>query len=187
MGQVEPENLKAVFSKLPSTEGLPSEEDIKNGYELYQANVYCPSAMVINLFRFVDHLLSNESTRTIIQTFVNLFQSGAITDKTSFTLAKQFYFVLASTLDLQYGNVLLATSTNAQLKAVIRKNWPFFTNSTGLVERCLQESHCDGIQDVFQKLGIHSVFLLPYIYISCIFFYCRCLERAVPPPSSPDP
>ena len=175
MGQVKPGNQKEAFSKLASyektnkTEGPPSEEDIRTGYELFQAVVYCPT-MVIKLFRFIDQLLSSESERTIILTFVNIFQSGAITDKTSFTLAKQFYNKLASTLNLKYGNVLLASSTNAQLKALIRKDWPFFSNNTNLVERCLQESHCDGIQDVFQKLGIHSVFLLPYIYISCIFF-----------------
>ena len=136
------------------SEGLPSEEDIKAGYELFHAVVYCPAEMVSKLFRFVDHLLSNESTRTIIQTIMNLFQSGVITDETSFTLAKQFYHVLASTLNLQYGNVLLATSTKAQLQDVIRNDWPFFANNTHLVEECLQESHCDGIRDNFQILGI---------------------------------
>ena len=143
------------------TDRPPSEEDIRNGYDLFQAVIYCPT-MSIKLFRFVDQLLSSESSRTIIHTVVGLFQSGVLTEETSFTLAKQFYNKLASTLNLKYGNVLLASSTNAQLKALIRKDWPFFSNNTNLVERCLQESHCDGIQDIFQKLGIHSV----TIYIS---------------------
>ena len=157
MGQVKPQKQTEVFSKLVSDvhiheiEGPPSIKDIEIGYKLFHAIVYCPIPLV-KLFRFVDQLLSIESTRTIVQTFVNLFQSGAITDKTSFTLAKQFYFVLAS--NLQYGNVLLATSKNAQLQAVIRNDWPFFSNNTHLVGKCLQESNCDGIQDIFQKLGI---------------------------------
>ena len=161
MGNIKPQKQIKAFSKLTSNlnthkiERPPSEKDIRIGYELIQAVVYCPT-MLIKIFRFVDQLLSSESSRTIIQSFVNLFQSGAITDQTSFTLAKQFYYVLASRLNLQYGNVLLATSTKAQLQAVIRNDWPFFANNTDLIEKCLQESHCDEIQGIFQKLGIVS-------------------------------
>ena len=156
MGQVKPQNQIEAFSKLASyespnkTEGQPSDEDIKTGYELFQAIVYCPK-MLIKFFRFVDQLLSVESSRTIIHTFVSLFQSGAITDKTSLTLAKQFYHVLASTLNLQYGNVLLA---NKHLQTVIRNDWPFFANNTELVEKCLHESKCEGTQGIIQKLGM---------------------------------
>ena len=160
-GQVKPENQNEAFSELASnvnTGGTKRptflDEDIQTGYELFQVIVHCPT-MSIKLFRFVDQLLSNESSRTIIQTFVNLFQSGVITDETSFILAKQFYNILASTLNLQYGNVLLATSTNEHLQDVIRNDWPFFGNNTDLVKRCLQESsHCHAIQDIFQNLGI---------------------------------
>ena len=156
--KVLPNNQKGAFLKLVTlntnpTDGPPSDEDIKIGIELFQTVVYCPT-MVMKLFRFVDQLLSRESSKTIIHTLVNLFQSGAITDKTSFTLAKQFYFVLASTLNLQYGNVLLTTSTNAQLQAAIRNDFPFFANDSELVEECLHESHCDGVQDLLQRLGI---------------------------------
>ena len=108
----------------------------------------------MKLFRFVDQLLSTESSRTIIHTFVNLFWSGALKDFTSFSLAKEFYFVLASTLQLQYGNVLLATSTRGQLQAVIDNDWPFFTDNTGLLKACLKDLKCDATQEIFQKLGI---------------------------------
>ena len=109
--------------------------------------------MVFKLYTFIDQLLSNETSRTIIQTIVNLFQSGAITDKTSLTLAKQFYNVLASTLDLQYGNILLATSTNAQLQAVKKNEWPFFANHTHLVDKCLTDSDCGGLQEIYRHLS----------------------------------
>ena len=134
------------------TGGHPSDEDIKTGYELFQATLFCPT-MVIKLFRFVDQLLSNERARTIIQTFVNLFKSGAITERTSLTLAKQFYFILSSTLNLRYGDMLLASLTRAQLHNVMRNDWPFFANNTDLVEKCLYETKCDRLQDIFQKLG----------------------------------
>ena len=156
LGQVKPQNQEAVISKLFSfssfVKGIPSDEDIKTGYELFQTIVFCP-AMTIKLFKFTDQMLSNESARTIIQTSVNLFRSRAIPDVTSLTLAKQFYLVLASTLNLQYGNVLLAAASNQHLQAVIRNGWPFFGNTTDLVTKLLQGSKCDECQDIFQKLG----------------------------------
>ena len=160
MERVKPMKQKDAFSKLVSyadmdkVDGTPSDEDIKIGYELVPAVVYCPAAMVIKHFRFTDQLLSSESSRTIIKTFVNLFQSGAITDETSFTLAKQFYVEVASTLDLQYGNVLLATSSKAQLQAAIRNDQPFFVNNSDQLEKCLKESQCDELQNKLQTLGI---------------------------------
>ena len=149
MEQVKTEKQTEAFSKLFSyentneTEGLPTDEDIKLGYNIFHAIVYCPTT-IIKLLRFVDEMLSSESTRTIIQTFVNLFQSGLLKDSTSYTLATQFYSVFAKTLNLQHGNVLVGTSTKSQLQAVIENNWPFFPYT----------SSPDEIQDIFQKLGI---------------------------------
>ena len=158
--QVLPQNQKKAFSRLLSTANMNNdggnltEEDAKTGYGLFQAIVYCPT-MVIKLFRFVHHLLSTESQRTIIQTFVNLFQSGALTDKTSFTLAKQLYFEVVSALNLQFGDVLLPVSTKAELQAILRNDWPFLVNNTGPVEKCLQDSQCDIFQNIFNKYGMH--------------------------------
>ena len=101
----------------------------------------------------IDQLLSVETSRTIIQTTVNLFHFGAITDESILTMVRQFYNVLASTLDLQYGKILLATSKTAQLQAAIKKDWPFFSNYTDLVKQCLQESNCDSIQKIYQNIG----------------------------------
>ena len=127
------------------------DEDIRTGHDLYHAVVFCSPRRVF--YTFIDQLLSVETTRTIIHTTVNLFQSGAITDEKSFTLTSQFYHVLASTLDLHYGNVLLSTSTSAQLNAGIRKKLPFFVNYTDQVEKCLLGSNCDTLQDIYENLG----------------------------------
>ena len=159
MGQVLPKNHKRAFSKLVTlnsnpADGAPSDEDIKTGYELFQIIFFCPT-MIMKLFRFYDHLISSESSRTIIQTFVNIFKSGAITDEASFTLAKQLYFILASTLNLQYGNVLLATSTNAHLQAMVKNDWPFFANRTDLVGKCIDAN------GVLRELSLHPIHLTP--------------------------
>ena len=134
------------------------DEDVRTGHDLYHAVVFCPRAMVLKLYTFIDQLLSVETTKTVIHSTVNLFQSGAVTDEISFTLARHFYHILASTLDLHYGNILLATSSNAQLQAAIRKKLPFFVNYTDEVEKCLIGSNCDTIQYIYETLGKLNLF-----------------------------
>ena len=131
----------------------PSEKDIETGHELFHAVVFCPS-MIFKMFTFVDQLLSGESSRTIIQAIVHLLQCSAILDRTSFTLAKRFYRVLASTLDLQYGNILLSASSKAHRKTAISQGLPFFLNHTDRVDKCLQGSNCDTVQDIIQNTGM---------------------------------
>ena len=165
MGQVKAEYYGDVFfpfvpSENSSESGDISEQqisehsdmDIETGYELFHAVMFC-HGMVFKLYTFIDDLLSNETSRTILQTTFNIFQSGAITDEKSFTLAKQFYHVLVSTLNLQYGNILLATSTAAQLQNALDSDLPFFTNNTDMVKTCILDSECDRLQDIIGDLG----------------------------------
>ena len=107
----------------------------------------------MKLYNFVDQLFSSESKRTIIQSYANLFHSGVLKGTTSTTLAKEFYLDLAATLNLQYGNILLATSTNYQLQALRDIDVPFFTNNTDLVITCNLDSQCDRLQDIIKNLG----------------------------------
>ena len=157
-GQVRADYQKYAFSELASKaktiriSGEPLSEDYEVGYGIFHAMVFCP-AMVFKMYNFIDHLLSNETSRTIIQTIVHLIQSGVSTDAATLTSLKQFYPILASTLNLQYGNTLLAISTMAQLRTAKNNNWPFFINNTELVEKCLQGVNCDIVQDVSQNLG----------------------------------
>ena len=158
-GQVALLHLDDVFSTFvlnsetgKEMDGSVTKEDVETGFELFQAIVFCPSD-VLKLFRFVDQLLSTESQRTIIQSLVNLFQSGVMKDRTSFLKAKEFYLVLASNLQLQYGNVLLAALTKSQLQTVIDNDWPFFTDYTQLVKECLANSGCNNISEFPRKQG----------------------------------
>ena len=109
--------------------------------------------MIFKIYTIIDQLLSVETSRTITRTIINLFQSGAVTDGITFILTRQFYQVLVNTLDLQYENILLAASTAEQMQAVIWNKWPFFTNYTNVVEKCLRESNCDTLQEVYQDHG----------------------------------
>ena len=149
------------------------------GFELYHMIVYCPE-MNMKLNTFVNQLLSSESKRTIIQSYTNLFHSGILKGTASMTSAKAFYMDLAETLNLQYGNILLATSTKSQLQAMIDNDWPFFTNNTDLVKTCILDSECDLLQDIIRDLG-QPFFLYSFLrnisYVNNHFdqiFCCRC-------------
>ena len=117
------------------------------------------------MYTFIDQLLSNGTSRTIIHTIANLLQSSSIEDRKSFTSAKQFYRFLATTFDLQYGKILLATSSNAQREIILRKGLPFFLNHVDHVERCFQGSDCDAVQDIIQNIGL-LCFLIDSLFFS---------------------
>ena len=159
------DNLGEAFTKLvspaPKADNLGSEEDVMTGFEIFNAIMYCP-VKDIKLYLFVNQLLSNESSRSIIQTFVNIFRLGVIKDGRRKNLAKDFYKILATTLKLEYGNILLSTSTKSDVQAVIDNDWPFFTNSTDLVKYCLLSSNCEKIQQIIHGLGL---------YFCCFSFY----------------
>ena len=166
MGQIKENEQSHIFSKIISNvkrgkvSGETSDKDILFGYDLFNAVMFCPPAIVSKTYNMFDQLLSVETSRTIIQTIISLFQSKVIKDDITFNLIRQFYLVLAKTLDLQYGNILLATSTTAQMKTVIWNKWPFFSNNTDLVKRCLQKSNCD----TYQNLGnINFPFLSKFL------------------------
>ena len=159
LNQVTANFQNEVFSRImmdlsiDTTKGSPSDEDIITGYKLFLTISYRPDVM-FKLWRFVNQMISSESSRTVIHTFTNLFRSGTIRDKTSFNLAKMFYYKLESTLSLEYGNILLATMTNAQKEAMIRNEWPFLKRNEEIFKNCILESNCDRVQDVFKELGM---------------------------------
>ena len=140
------------LAEMGNLDGPPSYKDIKAGFELYHAIVYCPE-MDMKLYEFVNQFLFSESIRSIIQSYVSLFHSGVLKGTTSITLAKAFYLDLAAILDLKYGNILLATLTKSQLQSVIDNDWPFFINYTDLVNTCIWDSKCDRLQDIISHLG----------------------------------
>ena len=141
-----------------------TNKDAMTGFQLYHAIVYCPE-MDIKLYSFVDQLLSSESKRTLIQSSANLFHSEVLKNQLSdryHRFAKLFYMDLATTLNLQYGNILLTTSTNSQLQDLIDIDAPFLTNSTDEVKTCILDSKCDILQDFIGDQGITLHIILTF-------------------------
>ena len=180
--QIKSDKLHETFPKLVSIvevenqEEAATERNILTGFELYHLILFCPE-MDMKLYNFVDQLFSSESKRTIIQSYANLFHSGVLKGTTSTTLAKEFYLDLAATLNLQYGNILLATSTNYQLQALRDIDVPFFTNNTDLVITCNLDSQCDRLQDIIKNLGEKlslPCLNLPYQLLQVSTMHQRC-------------
>ena len=99
--QIKPEVLNETFPKLVD---LVDKKDLKEpvtdedktiGFEIFHAIVFCPSSLSMDfkLYQFVDSLLSNESQRTIIQSYVNLFRSGMVKEVGRMASMKKFYDV----------------------------------------------------------------------------------------------
>ena len=153
--QVQSEHINELFAQLlPIADNstldraATTNEDLRMGFELYHSIVFCPT----KLYLYVDRLLSYETSRTIIHSYVNLFHSKIIKDKATIRLMNKFYDILAATMDLEYGNISMATLTKAQLRAAVDNEWPFFANNTKLVKNCLEFSECDIIQNVIQGM-----------------------------------
>ena len=93
---------------------------------LFSAIVYCSEPVA--LAQFLHSLLSTQSPRTIIRATVNTIQSGDIKNRESRKLINQFYLGLDSKFDFHLGKILLATASPSQIKTMIAKEQPFFTN-----------------------------------------------------------
>ena len=155
MDQIQPEHINELFTQLLPTadkstfeRAATTDEDLRRGFELYHSIVFCPT----KLYLYIDRLLSYESSRTIIHSYIHLFHSKITKDKATIRLMNKFYDVLAATMELEYGNILMATSTKAQLRTVIHNEWPFFANNTEPVKNCLEYIECDIIQNVIQGM-----------------------------------
>ena len=87
--QTDPSLLDEAFPKLlTSSNGdlleCATHEDMKTGLDIIHAIVYCP-VMDIKLYNFVNQFL-DESSRTIILSFVNYFQTNIKLETTMYNL-----------------------------------------------------------------------------------------------------
>ena len=51
-------------------------------------------------------------------------------------------------------------SSKDDLRNMLHKEWPFFTDYDHLVRRCLDNNSCGGVQDIIQSLGKYDDILL---------------------------
>ena len=97
----------------------------------------------------------------LIQATVNTVQETDFKERENKKRMNQFYLVLEKSLNLQYGKILLATSSPSQLEDLIAKDVPYFSVYTSQVKDCLHEDSCQGVENLVTSLGNN----LPLVWI----------------------
>ena len=139
------------------------EEDIKTGFMIFSALVYCSESVVLS--QFLHSLLSTQSPRTIIQATVNTIEFNVLHENRNRMKMNRFYVALDHIFHFQLGKILLATASPSELQAMIAKDWPYFTHYSQEIDECLNGASCQGIMNLVQNLGniiYFFVHTLPY-------------------------
>ena len=134
-----------------TTGGVANDEDVLTGFMLFSTMIYCSESVALS--QFLHSLLSTQSPRTIIQATVNTIQSGQIKEMSNRKRMGQFYLALDVIFHFQVGKILLATASTLELKAMMAKDWPYFTPYSKETDQCLNGDSCQGVRDLVQTLG----------------------------------
>ena len=89
---------------------------------------------------------------TLLLALINTIQGDSIVDVVVQTGFRNFYLVLEREFGLEFGRIILAMASPAELKAVIDRDWPYIDSYRDSVDACLQREDCAGISDAIGKL-----------------------------------
>ena len=137
------------------------EEDVRTGFMLFSALVYCPTPL-FQIYGFLQSLLTSETPRTIIQATVNTIEAGTIEGRENQHRLFNFYIALDQVFHFQMGQILLATSSSSRLKDMMAKDLPYFTPYLKEIDQCLNGISCQGLLDIVQNIGITYRFALKF-------------------------
>ena len=132
-------------------DGLIYDEDYLTGYMLFSTLIYCSESVALS--QFLYGLISIQSPRTIIQATVNTLQSENVRESSNKIKLSQFYLALDKIFHFQLGKILLASASPSELKAMLAKDWPYFTHYSKDIDKCLRGDSCQGVGNLVQTLG----------------------------------
>ena len=69
----------------------------------------------------------------------------------------ELYLALDKIMQFQYGKILLASVSLSELQNMVNKDFPYFTNFAEDLDQCVYGTSCQGVQDLVQSLGEHTV------------------------------
>ena len=69
------------------------------------------------------------------------------------THMNNFYLDLDKVFQFHLGKILLATASPPQLKIMMAKDWPYFTNFSQHMDQCLNNNSCKGVNNILRVLG----------------------------------
>ena len=118
---------------------------------MFSAIIFCPSTVLdIQLYNFVDDLISKESPRTLIHGIVNTLGSKDLDRKTSTNL-NDFFNELDSMISFEFGKILLALSSPAEIERMLQKGLPYMTKYKGEIEMSLNGTDSSYMHDIVKS------------------------------------
>ena len=132
-----------------------SEEDLVFGTELFTVLTLCHDHIVeaAKLAVFMTNLLDNHNLRTIIQTTVNTIEQGSVTSQQNVESVKEFYKELDRKYNLSLGIILIALSTQSQLRAMLHQDSPYLSRHSQEILQCIDHQDCTEINKLLSELG----------------------------------
>ena len=131
------------------TSEIITDDSMKKGLAIYAVTVFCSNTQK-QLFVFFSDLVSRETPASIILATVNTIKSSYRRDYSDKLLLNMFY----ETLNLNYGKILLATSSMEYIKTMKDYDFPFFTNNTTMIDDCLRGGQCLSAIELKQTISI---------------------------------
>ena len=162
--QLQKVHYRAVFDQLNlglKRELLPaiSNEDIKTGFMVFSAMVYCLPPM-FTIYNFLQRLLTSETPRTIMQATVNTIEIDIIKEQDNKLRFNKFYTILDKVFNFQLDKIILATASSSQLDKMLAKDLPYFTKYFEEIDQCITGKTCQGVSELLQSLGKLNIYLL---------------------------
>ena len=147
----------AIFRDLKeeTSVGVTIDEDIENGILINAIIDFC-SATSRNLYIMFDRLVSENNSKELLQTTLNTILYTGM-EQSSRKELHEFYIALDKTFGLQFGKILLAISTDEELRNMVDLELPFFANHTKALDMCLGGRECLEVRKVIQTLGKNIV------------------------------
>ena len=130
----------------------PNKEDMKMGLRMYFATVFCSNTPK-QLYKFFNNLVSTQTPKTLLLALVNTIISGRVKEFSVKEQLNQFYKAIDETFNLDYGNILLASSSKKDLQTMLDNEWPFFTNHTEMVKECFLGGSCQSVKDLVRTFA----------------------------------
>ena len=101
--------------------------ELKTEFIMFSAIIFCPSTVLdIQLYNFLDDLISNESPRTLIHGIVNTLGSKDL-DRITSTNLNDFFNELDSMRGFEFGKTFLTLSSPAEIESMLQKGLPYMT------------------------------------------------------------
>ena len=142
--------FKELGDSQPFNDSIVTSDDIEDGLVLYSLLMFCPQEMLVE--KFLQNLVFTENLPTLLQATVNTIMSKYLAPQVK-KVAGDFFLKLRQKFNLKFGEVLIASSSLAQMRTMMNLEMPFLAPYKGAIAKCLDGNDCGNIKDLIGSLG----------------------------------